>query len=139
MSTEKSEPTLTTESTEEERSAAHAATRRKLLKAGIAGAPVLITLRSGTAWAVSSCIDRIEAPISKEQANGVIDAGTANIQQYMGAPTQQQIDLVKSYELGPWPLNGTEKELYYLTAYSPSCYTSFCDSASPTYDNCMIL
>lgn len=136
MATEKTNPTLT-ESTEAERSEAHAATRRKLLKAGIAGAPVIITLRSGTAWAVSSCIDRLDAPYSKEHANQVIDAGSTNIAQYLGAPSEEQLNYVKSMDLGAWPPEG-EKELYYLAAYAPSCYQSFCDSAGPTAGNCIM-
>lgn len=135
MSTEKTEPTLTTESTEEERSAAHAATRRKLLKAGIAGAPVIITLRSGTAWAVSSCVDRISQP-GEGEANARIGAAVTEIQTQIPGSTPESIQGVIDGSVVIWDPPQTEKDIYYLAAYSPSCYTSFCEGA--TSNGCVI-
>jgi len=36
--------------------------RRKLLKAGAAAVPAIVSLQSGTAWALSSCASRIDRP-----------------------------------------------------------------------------
>lgn len=135
MSTEKTEPTLTTESTEEERSAAHAATRRKLLKAGIAGAPVIITLRSGTAWAVSSCVDRISQP-SEGEANARIGAAVTEIQTQIPGSTPESIQGVIDGSIVIWDPPQTEKDIYYLASYAPSCYTSFCEGT--TSNGCVI-
>ena len=96
----------------------------------MAGAPVIITLRSGTAFAVSAyCYDKGDiAPPDDAAANLVIDSlqGRSNIMGYVpGMPDNEVIDIVRDSAVIMWPPQG-EKDVYYLAAAAPSCYTSFC-------------
>lgn len=121
----------------------HVATRRKLLKAGLAGAPVIITMRSGTAWAVSACFP--ESGPSPDMADTALDSasGRVNILAYVSDATDQppgptaEIDTpddstdidyqIHKSSVSAWT-SGPEarKDFYYLAAEAPSCYQSFC-------------
>ncbi|MFN3233136.1 MAG: hypothetical protein ACE363_13415 [Alphaproteobacteria bacterium] len=58
------------------------ALRRKLLKAGGAAVPLMVSLQSGTAWAISSCADNIARPDASDLGDifGII-AGDSTVKQ----------------------------------------------------------
>ncbi len=124
MARERNDQVHGSDSAEEARGK-HVATRRKLLKAGLASAPVIVTMRSGTAWAVSACVDAIPIP-SKETANTALNDGREIIKTLIGA-TDSDIDSEIEGGSIVWT-SGPEstKDFYYLAATAPSCYQSFC-------------
>lgn len=140
MANEENNQAPNSESAEEAQSK-HVATRRKLLKAGLAGAPVIVTMRSGTAWAVSVCFG--DGP-TEDMANTGLDdlTGRANILAFVGdatdeppGPTAEGDTPAVSTDIDYQIYNGavswtdgpeSRKDFYYLAAVAPSCYQSFC-------------
>lgn len=130
----------------------HVATRRKLLKAGLAGAPVIVTMRSGTAWAVSVCFG--DGPTS-DMANTALDGATgrANILAFVEDASDEPVGPTDEVDTPAEPTdidyqiyNGSvvwtsgpesRKDFYYLAAVAPSCYQSFCSpTGSGSGDGC---
>ncbi len=56
--------------------------RRKLIKTGVVAVPVIISLQSGTAWALSSCASKLKRPSNSQLENmfGDFDDGPTSTQ-----------------------------------------------------------
>lgn len=94
--------------------------RRRLLKAGAAAAPVVITLQSGTAWAQSmSCADRVVFPVvndeNREELRKLLNSVGAGGVDVEGFMSQRYIA-----ESGPIH----DAQMAYLQAEVASCWSS---------------
>lgn len=89
--------------------------RRRLLKAGAATAPVVLTLQSGTAWAQSlTCVDKQVFPVLNE--------GNEEALQQLLASYGADPNLI--YDFNQPGYNGSEGHMIYLQAEAASCYAS---------------
>ena len=120
--------------------------RRQLVKAGAAAVPTIISLQSGTAWAISSCASRgvneptsaqvsaefglsSDPPSASQQGNrnlvtsvtGIPDSGAGSIDTIVSGATNTNAG-------NPFPEMGSveDSDVIYLLVTNGSCWTSFC-------------
>jgi hypothetical protein len=135
------------ENGEASRDTAHASAddiRRKILKMGAVGLPLVVSLKSGTAWAVSTCATQISRP-TDEQIDAALSDPT-NIATITNTTTINTVNIAKIVEdynevdAGqPFPDSGVvdSGEVLWLllnTGSGGSCWASFCNNAIETGD-----
>jgi len=106
---------------------------------GAVSIPLVVSLQSGTAWAISTCATRISRP-SDEQVDAALTDPTniASITNTTGIGTNGIAKIVEAYnEMDggqPFPESGVvdSGEVLWLmmdTSSGGSCWASFCDNA----------
>ena len=116
--------------------------RRKILKAGAIGLPVTVTLQSGLAWAVSTCVTNMTRPNETQIDAALSDPSNQTIiANATGIKVKDIKKIAKEYSaVNPGAAFGefggtTSGEVLWLrvtNAGSGSCWTSFCDNAIDT-------
>ena len=126
----------------ENRTASADSVRRKILKAGAVGLPVTVTLHSGTAWAVSTCVTNMTRPNETQIDAALSDSNNQTIiANATGIKVKDIKKIAKEYSaVNPGAYFGdfggtTSGEVLWLrvnNAGGGSCWTSFCDNAVDT-------
>ena len=119
---------------------ATSALRRKLLKGGGAALPVMISLQSGTAWAISSCASEISRPSSGDMTSIFGPSGNPNdarrdLVETITGISRSDIDDAIDNDFTPaggnYPEAGPDDiqqaEVMHLFVTNGSCWVSFCD------------
>ncbi len=116
------------------------ALRRKLLKGGGAALPVMISLQSGTAWAISSCASEISRPSNGNMtstfgpSNNPNDNNRDLVESITGISRSDIDDAIDddfSAAGGDYPESAPDDiqqaEVMHLFVTNGSCWVSFCD------------
>lgn len=111
------------------------ALRRRLLKAGGA-IPVMISLQSGAAWAVSTCASQLARPEKTTVTATLSDSDNkAMIDSVTGIGSGQLTGVLNSYiGYNPFGTYGDDEihsaEVLHLLVTNGSCWASYCDTNS---------